>query len=293
MKRFAIFAFMASNSMCLMAQTYNESDDFTEVAIVILILVLSVIMVVHMIYELFIRKNPFAPISLEEMKAQREAEGLPVLMSQEEYEQCSKLMDDEYAQWTPIPGNVNDARLYTSKKEMDHAIDTFNQIRALKPTDKNLIDICNVYLSVGADGRKRQFNGSMVLLILVALFAALFIFIAGKEGGYQMALFVILMGGIYYMSSLTPTFLLFDRELNGSNGKGCMGAVFAGLGGMILGARTIKTTTKWSDGTTSTDYDNTEHTVSWVIALIVTSIVIFTLFIWSFFNYLRNYVFYY
>jgi len=284
---------MTANCTNVLAQGYQEGGNSTEVFIVILILVLAVVMIVHMIYELFIRKNPFAPISLQEMITQRETEGLPAMMSQEEYDQCSQLMDDEYARWTPIPGNVNNARLYTSKKEMDHAINTFNQIRALKPTDQELIDICNVYLSVGTDGRKRQFNGSMALLIIVALLAALVIFIAGKEGGYQMAVFFALMGVIYYMSSLTPTFLLFDRELSGSNGKGCMGAVFAGLGGMILGARTIKTTTKWSDGTTSTDYDNTEHTVSWVIALIVTFIVVCTLLIWSFFNYLRNYVFYY
>ena len=293
MKRFTICAFMVSCHMGMMAQNNLEGESIEETAIVLLILVLSVIMVVHMLYELFIRKNPFSPISLQEMKALREAEGLPAMMSQNEINQCCKMMEDEFNLWTPIPGDANGARLFTTKKEMNHAIETFNQIKALKPTDQGIVDGVNGYMSLAMEGRKREFTGSKVLLVILAILCGIIIFVGGKEGGMQVAAFFVLMGGIYYMASLTPVFIIFDREVNNSNSIGCMGALFAGLGGMILGAQSVKTTTKWSDGTTTTDTDHSAHGVAWYIALVVTLFVLCTLLIWSFFNYLRNYVFYY
>ena len=294
MKRFIVLALSAiSSNLSIFAQSYNQNEDISGTIFLILILLLSVIMIIHMVYELFVQKDPFASISLEEMKTLRQAEGLPETMSQDEFDQCCKLVEDEFNLWTPIPNSENDVRLFSTKKGMDHAIETFNQIRTLRPTNQELIESINSYLSLATEGRKREFTGSKVLLVLIAIIGALSIFVAGKDGGFQMAIFFVVMGAIYYAASLTPQFVLINREINGNKGIGCMGAVFAGLGGMILGARTVKTTTKWSDGTTSTDYDNSEHGVAWFIALFVTLFVLCTLIIWSFFNYLRNYVFYY
>lgn len=294
MKRLIVLTLSAiSSNLSIIAQSYSENEDNSGTIITILILILSVIMIIHMVYELFILKNPFAPISLEEMRTLRQVEGLSETMSQDEIDQCCKLVEDEYNLWAPIPGADNDVRLYTSKRGMDHAIETFKKIRALKPTNQEVIDGVNGYMSLASEGLKREFTGSKVLLVLLAILCAIFIFVAGKDGGFQVSLFFVLMGAIYYAASLTPQFILINREINGDKGIGCMGAVFAGLGGMIMGARTVKTTTKWSDGTTSTDYDNSEHGVAWFIALFVTLFVLCTLIIWSFFNYLRNYVFYY
>ena len=59
---------------------------------------------------------------------------------------------------------------------------------------------------------------------------------------------------------------------------------------MIAGAKTYKTVTKWSDGTTTTDTDNSETGIALIIALVVFVFLTFFLWVIAIWNYLRNYV---
>ena len=110
--------------------------------------------------------------------------------------------------------------------------------------------------------------------------------------GWQALPFFVFSGVLYYLASLTPNFMLYNRELKGKSGSGALGWVLGLLSSMIIGAQTVRTTTYWNDGTKTVEDDHTQHQVAWFISLFVTLLLVVFLFVWAAVNYLRNYVFY-
>lgn len=245
-------------------------------------------MIGHMIYVLFIRKNPLTTISIDEMRAQRRESGLSEEMTEQEMQDCIRIHDENFCTWTPIPNDPKERRIITNKKMLDNATEAMLKVIAIKPTDPELVDALNANIDVIQESSKRQFTGSKVMLVLLALFLC-FMFYAV---GWKALPFFIFSGVLYYLASLTPNFMLYNRELKGKSGSGALGWVLGLLSGMILGAKTIRTTTYWSDGTKTTEDDNSQHQMAWFISLFVTLLLVVFLFVWAAVNYLRNYVFY-
>lgn len=264
----------------------SSGTDFKSALIGILIFLAFAWMIGHMIYVLWIRKNPFAPISIEEMKVMRTAENAPSEMSEEEYEACRDIIVDMHDSWTDLPNE--DAKIVTTRSQMKQAEEGIAQIRDMKPTDPELIDIINEHLEVLNEAQKREFTGSKTLMVLLVLVAA---FVIWQTGWSALPLFIF-NAVTYVLASLTPTFMIYRRELNGNNGAGCLSAILGGAAAMILGAQTVTTVTKWSDGTTTREDDNSQHFIAWILAIIIAVVLTFLMFVWAAVNYLRNYVFY-
>lgn len=288
-KVFLSLTLLTISRSVVFAQTTGSSGNDIVSAIEGTLLGLAFLwMIGHMIYVLFIRKNPLVPISIDEMKAQRRAVGMPEEMTEPEKQDCIQIHDENFITWTPIPDDPEERRVITNKKMLDEATEAMLKVIALKPTDPELVDALNANIDVIKESSKRQFTGSKVMLVLLVLFLCFMFYVAG----WKMLPFFIFSGVLYYMASLTPNFMLYNRELKGKNGSGALGWVLGLLGGMILGAKTVRTTTYWSDGSKTVDDDHTEHQVAWFISLFVTVILVFFLFVWAAINYLRNYVFY-
>ena len=74
----------------------------------------------------------------------------------------------------------------------------------------------------------------------------------------------------------------------GTLSAGCLAAVF----GFIASAQTVRTVTKWSDGTKTVEDDHSQHWIFLIIGLAILAMIAFFLALWGFFNYIRNYVLY-
>lgn len=293
MKRKGIFI-LAMLAMCLAAFSQSPSSpepagkSIGDIMLSVLMGVGFIWMIGHMVYELFIKKNPFTLISIQEMQEKRREFGQSLDMTEDEQQQCLSLIEQEFEIWTPIPNDPQDRRIITTKKQLNHAEETIAQIKEIKPTSPEIIDAVNEYINVSADCKKRVFTGSKVILLFVALFTVFIFFIAGWRG----VPFFVISGVTYYLASLTPNFMLYRKELKGNTGSGALSWVLGILAGMILGAKTVRTTTLWSDGSKTVDDDYSQHQVAWIISLVVTVIIIFFLVLWSAINYIRNYVLY-
>lgn len=302
-KRISLTLLSAFASCALFAQeeldSVVETTTATAVAeqgtpivdILISILVFAVFgwMIGHMIYELWIKKSPFTHISVDDMKALRTADGAPAEMSEEESDKCRDLLSQMHDSWTLVPGRDDDTRIITSKKQMKQAASTIAQVKELMPTDPELVDAFNDFVDVLKDAGKRSFTGSKMMLVLLVLFAAVFIW----QGGWQTSPIFIFNGILYILASLTPNFMLYRKELKGRSNFGALNWLLVGVGSIITGAKTVRTVTAWSDGSVSTDDDHSQHFIAWFIALIIALMLVIFMFIWATVNYLRNYVFYY
>lgn len=269
----------------------SEDGSFWEktldVVLGILIFAAIVWMIGHMSYELFIRKNPFKPITREEMTARRSANGRPTEMTTDEINQVLDLLEQERLTWTPLH-DKEDSRIITTKAMIASSADTVEKIKELAPTETETIGAVNSFIDIMHDSYKREFTGSKLLIGILVLFLAFMIY----NVGWHTAPFFVLSGVTYIMSAMTPNFMSYRRELKGKNGPGALNWLLGGVFAFIGSAQTIRYTTKWSDGTTTHEDDNSQHYITWAIGLIVMLILLFCLLIWAAVNYLRNYVFY-
>ncbi|MBR3932254.1 MAG: hypothetical protein IKJ46_06765, partial [Tidjanibacter sp.] len=139
---------------------------------------------------------------------------------------------------------------------------------------------------------KRTFDVSKPLLWTVGIVSVLMCILMGSSEGFGAVIGMAVMFGInigvYLLACQAPNWLALKREEKG-RGKSSSGLI-AGVLGMIAGAKTYKTVTKWSDGTTTTDTDNSETGVALIIALVVFVFLTFFLWVIAIWNYLRNYV---
>ena len=131
---------------------------------------------------------------------------------------------------------------------------------------------------------------------VIALFYALITMTSG--GGFSWSnlssyMFPICGLTIYIMASMTPTFVLNRRIVNGKgNSRNFMTVFIAGLFGMIAAAPTYKTVTKWSDGSTTSDTDHGATWFSLILTFFVLVLVGFFIAVIGLINYIRNYLLY-
>jgi len=89
---------------------------------------------------------------------------------------------------------------------------------------------------------------------------------------------------VYYISSLTPQFLI-DKRANRGGGNVSTGLVAIALG--ILGSG-VTVRTHYTDG--STEDDHSGHFIAWMLGIIALVAVALTIIFWAVLNYVRNYL---
>lgn len=280
------------------SQALEIAEDVVEVTdgypvsdtiISILVFVAFVWMIGHMIYELWIKRNPFTAIDIDQMKVLRETEGKRLEMSDDEYNECMELLTQATDNWTEYQNEDGEEMcIITNKKQMQQTEDIANRVNSLLPTDPEVVELANQVYGFAREARKREFTGSKTLLVILVIIAAFFIYLTG----WQIISFFIFNAATYILASMTPNFMLYRKELKGKTGSGCLTAILGGAFAMILGAQTVRTVTKWSDGSTTTDDDHSQHFIAWILAIIIAVILVFFMFVWATINYLRNYVIY-
>ena len=239
----------------------------------------------HMIKENYLTKyrTDYTPA---EFSQQRVAQGLPAEMSAEENQLSRDLLDEVYDAWTTT--NLPDGTeifcpmtrqaVLLTKKNMATVI-------AMNPTDEAVVERINAFNSTLGNAFEREFNGSKPLLVVAGIFAVINFFVVPPS-----ILFVGLGIAFYWLASRPPLFMVVRKELKGTNtSKSIISSIIAGTLAMVAGAKTYKVVTKWSDGTTTTDTDDTETWVSLIIMLIVMVVLASFILIFGLINYIRNY----
>lgn len=115
------------------------------------------------------------------------------------------------------------------------------------------------------------------------------------EAGLAALPFMLLNILGYYFASQETQFMINDKELKGTTSRGrskMMTAITMFGLGVLFSGQTYKTVTTWSDGTTTTDYDNDEHFVALIFGMIILAILAFFMFAVALINFVRNYLLY-
>ena len=256
----------------------------------VLMVVVTLAVVCHMIYENFIRKPLRADYTVEEFKAARVAEGLSEEMSEEEMTVCMRLNNYQNI-WTQVPSDEEEPSFIPTRKKQ---IDIVNQIVAdavaTKPTDEEVVSLVNELNGVTNNMLKREFNGSKTIIVVSIVVGIILALIMGGFPIFPIASGIV----IYLLASRTPVFVLARKELKGTGGgRSFLTMIMGGLFTTVATAKTYKTVTHWSDGSTTTDTDNSETWISLAITFIVAVMIAVFLWLISLVSYLRNYWFYF
>ncbi|WP_300729547.1 hypothetical protein [uncultured Bacteroides sp.] len=220
------------------------------------------------------------------IRNERAAAGKPSDSSEEENARCFELLENAFNTWTLTESceDGNEYRQPTKMKQINESSLKLNEAIAILPTDEDLIGRINDLTNVININEARAFDGSKILVWLGVIVAVLFGFLMGAKPCISM----IIATGLYIVASYTPQFLIEKRALRG--GGNIHNGIFAGVVAMIAGARTIRTVTKWSDGTKTVEDDHSEHWIAWVLGIVILITLAAFMILWSFINYLRNYV---
>lgn len=251
----------------------------------------SLAILAHMIYDNFIRKSYNEGCKVIDFVTRRRAANMPEHSTSEEIARINCRLDEVLAAWDTIPGEDGKSTLFPLKKSgVKLACEVMAEAEAAMPTDVQTIERMNSIASILNSALKRKFNGSKALII-TSIIVAIILAIITKSATSVVPFAVGLV--IYWLASRTSTFVLVRQELkNGGAKRSFLSRVIGGLFAGVAAAKTYKTVTTYSDGSQTTDIDDTETWLSLAFTLIV--IVVLAMFIWLFsiINYLRNYVFY-
>ena len=295
MKRFfTLFTFMLT-TVTLYAQEVaaNQTTSGSKVAEVLLgVLVIAVLLFVlgHMVYQNFIRKDFRTDYTVKEFTQSRKEEGLAA-MSQQEVEDINRKIDSVVDLWGSIPDEHGDPFPYPLKRSVvKSTIAVIVESLAAKPTDKGTIERINDINEVLNHALVRQFTGSKAMII-VALIVGILLSIGAGQAAPIIFFGISLL--FYLLASRTATFVIAAKQAKGRNSSvsfltGLIGSLFMG----VATAKTYKTVTTYSDGTTKTETDNSQTWISLIFGLVVMFILACILILISLINYIRNYLIY-
>ena len=182
------------------------------------------------------------------------------------------------------------------KSEMKKAMATYKNIVAAAPTNQTVVDELNVLVNhINENNVRHHFHGSKTLLWIAGVVGLIFtiVMFCGGSGSFWSGFGTMMFFGVniylYILACQGPAWLMAKR-LRKNSGHASTG-IFAAVLAMIGGTKTVRTVTEWSDGTTTSEDDNSQHFIAWGIGLIVVVMMAFFLAAFALWNYLRNYVF--
>jgi hypothetical protein len=301
MKKFAMLLSAFAAVTPLMAQTEEATEQVVATAplgetvltifVGVVALAASLAILAHMIYDNFIRKSYNERRTVADFVNLRRAAKLADSSTEEEIAYVNSRLDEMVAAWGAVTDSEGKPAPYPLKKAgVKLATLVMAEAEAAMPTDEATVERLNGYAAVLNNALERRFNGSKALII-TTIIVAIILAIITKSATSVIPFAVGLV--IYWLASRTSTFVLVRQELkNGGAKRSFLSRVIGGLFAGVAAAKTYKTVTTYSDGSQTTDIDDTETWMSLAFTLIV--IVVLAMFIWLFsiINYLRNYVFY-
>ncbi len=243
----------------------------------------------HMFYTRFFLSPRYKKqFTVEYFQEKRAAKELPIDSSADENQTAMGLLTHTTDTWT-VQYNESTGReeyVPTKKKHLRATVEIINSVIEVAPTNQSVIDELNGIVEVVNVNETRHFSGSKPIIWIALIFGALF---AIFGAGFAPLISMGVGAGLYIVASSRPTFLL-AKETGGK--IGFLNSILVGTLAFIGAARTVRRTTTYSDGSRSVDDDHSQHFIFLIIGLIMIVFLACTIVIWSFFNYLRNYVFY-
>lgn len=212
-------------------------------------------------------------------------------MTDAEAEDLIKKMDDVLDEWTPYKDeNGDDKFVMTKFSQTRKTLALLDEVVAAAPDREDVVNRYNELNDSYNDAMKRQYNGSTKYIILCVVMAA---FLAWTSGGHwgSVVTFFALQIAIYWLASMTPTYLLNKKALKGDGWRPkFMSGMIAGILGLAATAPTCVTITKWSDGTETKETDDSPFWLSLIVTIILLIILAYFMLVVALINYLRNYV---
>lgn len=276
-------------------EVYNEdindgaftAEEFFAILIPLLIVIALFGSLIHMIYILTRRKHFPQAYSVVEIKKMRVAAGKPAEASYAENREVYNILGMCFDTWKPyIDDNGKEQKVAVNRKMVDATEACINRCLEIMPTDRALVDSLNEVCELVNANWARSFSGNKMLIGITVVLAV----IMAITGGLQAVPFFVLSLAIYILSCYKPIFMHNKDafKTRGTLSAGCLAAVF----GFIASAQTVRTVTKWSDGTRTVEDDHSQHWIFLIIGLAILAMIAFFLALWGFFNYLRNYILY-
>jgi hypothetical protein len=295
MKKFFTSALLFGGAQALFAQTPNDfvsstpSSPAGEIALTVLIGLVILAAIGHMIYELFIAKKP-AVLNLTACQEARKNAGLNPMTDSEAQALLDKMAADANS-WTPfVNSDGEDDTIITKYSQAKQTRQVLKEVAAAMPDDSDVIDCYNSLAEVYTECTKRKYNASTTYIIISAI---LMVGLAIMSGAYEAIAYCGVSVLLYIMASMTPNYILIRKELKGSRGPKFMSGFIAGILTGVATAETVTTVTKWSDGSTTKDVDNSNFWISLVFSIILFVVLALFMFVLAIVNYLRNYVFHF
>lgn len=243
----------------------------------------------HMLYVIFIRKKLRTDWTVEEFASMRAAAGFSEYASDDENQEIGNVILNQVNGWeTFIDDQGEENALPLSRSNVKNSVAAYEQVVAMMPTGQDVVELLNNLGETLNGMRSRSFTASKTMLVCVVI-AGLIIGFAGNWGAA--ITMMLLTGGLYTLSCMKPDYVLIRKELEGKEESSFLSGLIGGMLGGVAAAPTYVTVTKWSDGSTTREEDNSSFWISAILMILAIIVLIFILPIVSFINYLRNYVF--
>lgn len=275
-----------------LAPKQPKKRPFWDIFLSFLLVAALIFMIAYMVYILLIRDRKLVPKTIEDFKAQRQSLGMPEESSDLENESLNPLFDEVYQnRTTVIDAQGDQVHYFTTKEQVEGLRSALVKTLEIAPTNPEYVKFYNETLSEYKMMTERQFMGSKTYLIIGGILTVLMSIGAGLAALPFMLLNIL----GYYFASKETQFMINAKNLKGtsSNGRSKVMTALTMMGiGVLFSGQTYKTVTRWSDGTTTTDYDNDEHLVALIFGMIILAVLAFFMFVVAMVNFIRNYLIY-
>lgn len=257
---------------------------------------LCLCMIGHMLFVIYKGKRYKVVFTPDYFQAKRNELGLPQTETEEELDKQVGLLEQAFQIWTRVPDMEEEYRKPTKMKQIKASAALLDEVIGMHPLDPGIIERLNELTDVINSAESRSFSGSKTIVVTGFLIAAFFTYTDSGSAHFIRNFFTsgfTIWGPaiVYILASRKPQFLI-DKKIMADGGKS-HSLLFASLAGLVGAAHTVRTVTKWSDGTRTVDDDNSQHFFAWIISLFIMVMVAALMWIWAILNYLRNYIFYY
>lgn len=254
-----------------------------------------IFMIGHMIIVLIEEKKLSVNYTVDKFKENRVSKGLPEASTAEEIKEAENLLEAAYYTWSFVfTEDGEELRKPGKMKEVVASGALLKQVADMNPTDQDIVGALNNYADVVNSNGKRTFTGSWKFIGIVAIVGVIMLF--GMKSGstpYSEAIkmpliFLWIPAALYYVSSLTPNFLIDNRGDSFLANFKLAGMLTAITGGILGSGTTVRT--HYTDGSHSDDHSG--HFIALALGFIVMVVFAFLTLFLAAFNYIRNYVLY-
>lgn len=274
-----------------LAPKQPKKRPFGDFFLAFLLVAALIFMIAYMVYILLVRDRKLLPKTIDDFKAYRQEHGLSEESSDTEDNHITSLFEEVFLGLTHVRKGGEEEHYFTTKEQIEGLRSALVQTLETAPTHPECVNLYNEMLAEYKTCTKRQFMGSKPYLIIGGIVTVLMTIGAGLAALPFMLLNIL----GYYFASQETQFMINAKELKeaGSSDNSKLMTFLISMGiGVLFSGQTVRTVTKWSDGTTTTEEDGTGHLVAFIIGMMILFFLASFMFVVALINFVRNYLLY-